>query len=214
VESSDFPLSDRDLPICLFGHSWGGYCVSAVLSYHPEIKAVIECSGFDRSSDMFEAQGKLMAGDAIYLMLPFVKLHDRLHYGEYSLATASDGMAASDAAVMIVHSQDDTTVPIEYGYDRFYERFGGDPRFTFRHYDDKGHSNIFNARTYTDEFNKHFDEWMATLGYDPYAKENTDRFIKDKADYINNNLDRKRRADRLDKDMFEMFVGFYDENIG
>lgn len=50
VESNeDIP----NLPIVLWGHSWGAYSVSNVLTYHPEVKAVIECSGFDKSSDMF-----------------------------------------------------------------------------------------------------------------------------------------------------------------
>ena len=53
-ESGNFPK----LPIALFGHSWGGYSVCSVLTYHPEVKAVIECSGCNRSSDLFEAGGK------------------------------------------------------------------------------------------------------------------------------------------------------------
>ena len=52
--SGNFP----NLPIVLFGHSWGGYIVCSVLSYHPEVKAVIACSGFNSSSNMFEAEGK------------------------------------------------------------------------------------------------------------------------------------------------------------
>ena len=56
-DSGYFP----DFPICLFGHSWGGYSVCSVLTYHPEVKAVIECSGCNRSSDLFEAGGKEQA---------------------------------------------------------------------------------------------------------------------------------------------------------
>lgn len=32
--------------------------VCSVLTYHPEVKAVIECSGFNSSSDLFEKEGK------------------------------------------------------------------------------------------------------------------------------------------------------------
>ena len=53
-ESGNFP----ELPIMLFGHSWGGYSVCSVLSLHPEVKAVIACSGFNSSPDMFEAEGR------------------------------------------------------------------------------------------------------------------------------------------------------------
>ena len=112
-----------DLPIVLFGHSWGAYSACSVLSCHPEIKAVIAVSGCNRSTDLFEAGGKEQAGNVIYAMLPFVRLHERLSFGRYASCTAMDGFAASSAAVMIVHSADDAVVPIEYGYDVFYQKY-------------------------------------------------------------------------------------------
>ena len=117
VESNnDIP----DLPIVLFGHSWGGYCVSAVLTYHPEVKAVIECSGFNRSSDMFESGGKSQAGSIIYTMTPFIRIHEFFKYGKYATNTAMDGFDASpNTNVMIVHSADDDVIGIEYGLDKF-----------------------------------------------------------------------------------------------
>ena len=119
VESNnDIP----DLPIVLFGNSWGGYCVSAVLTYHPEVKAVIECSGFNSSSDMFESGGKSQAGSVIYTMTPFIGLHERFKYGKYATNTAMDGFNSTDASVMIVHSADDGVIGIEYGLDKYYVR--------------------------------------------------------------------------------------------
>ena len=64
----------KDLPICLFGHSWGAYCVSCIPKYHPEVKAIIECSGFNSSSEEFEAQGMKQAGSFIYSMITYVHL--------------------------------------------------------------------------------------------------------------------------------------------
>ena len=211
-DSGNFP----DLPICLFGHSWGGYSVCSVLTYHPEVKAVIECSGCNRSSDLFEAGGKEQAGDLIYTMMPFIKLHERLKFGDYAANTALDGFAASEAAVMIVHSADDDVVPIEYGYDLYYEKYQGDPRFTFVRYEDKGHNDIFNdsSNTYTDEFNAGYKEWRAALDYDYKAEENKERFADERAAYIRENLDRARWSSRLDEEMLTQFVSFYDEKIG
>lgn len=120
-ESGKFP----SLPIVLFGHSWGGYSVCSVLTYHPEVKAVIACSGFNASPDLFEAEGKKQVGNGIYLMLPFVKLHERIQYGGYASNTALDGFSKSNAAVMIVHSFDDEVVPAEYGYEIYYEKIQG-----------------------------------------------------------------------------------------
>lgn len=207
-ESENFP----NLPIALFGHSWGGYSVCSVLTYHPEVKAVIACSGFNASSDMFESEGKNQAGDGIYLMLPFAKIHERIKYGDYALNTAMDGFSKSDAAVMIVHSSDDEVVPTRYGYDKYYEKYKDDPRFQFVRLENSGHE-YFKLGSYSDEFNKEFDKWLETLDYDYNAAEYKERFIEDKADYIHNHLDRDKWCNSLDNELFQSFVDFYDEQF-
>ena len=203
-----------DLPVVLWGHSWGGYSVCNVLNYHPEVKAVAECSGCCKASDMFEAGGLQQAGDVIYTMLPFSRAYERLRYGDYAAHTALDGFAASDAAVMVVHSEDDDVLPIQYGYDVYYAAYQNDPRFTFVRFTDRGHNMIYNDTTYVDEFNAAFDEWLTTLDYDYHAAENKDRFAADKADYINTHLDRARWSHSLDPALFDQFLAFYEANIG
>ena len=47
----------RDLPIVLFGHSWGAYSAGSVLNRHTDVKAAVLAAGFDRSTDLFEQQG-------------------------------------------------------------------------------------------------------------------------------------------------------------
>ena len=207
-ESGNFPR----LPIVLFGHSWGGYSVCSVLTYHPEVKAVIACSGFNASPNLFEAEGKKQAGNGIYLMLPFVKLHERLKYGGYASNTAMDGFSRSNAAVMIVHSFDDEVVPAEYGYEVYYEKYKDDSRFSFLLLENKGH-NYFSDDTYRSEFNAEFDLWLKTLDYDYETAENRERFSEDKADYIYQNLDREKWCNSLDLELFEKFVDFYNEYI-
>ena len=210
--------ADEDLsglPIVLFGHSWGGYCVSSVLTFHPEVKAVIECSGFNRSSDMFESGGKSQAGSLIYAMTPFIRLYERARFGKYAVNTAMDGFAASDASVMVVHSADDDVIGIEYGCDLYYKTYKEDARFTFLRFEDRGHNEILNDQddTYKDEFNAGFDQWLETLDYDYKAEENRERFTEDKADYITENLDHARWSSRLDQDLFARFLDFYDKAV-
>ena len=212
VEASD---DIPDLPIVLFGHSWGGYSVSAVLTYHPEVKAVIECSGFNRSSDMFESGGKSQAGNVIYAMTPFVRMYERFKYGKYATNTAMDGFDATTGSVMIVHSADDDVIGIEYGCDRYYEKYKDDPRFTFVRFEDRGHNEIFNDpdNTYKDDFNAEADKWLDTLDYDYRAEENRERFIEEKADYITEKLDHAKWSNRLDEELFSDFLEFYDRAI-
>ncbi len=209
-ESGIFPK----LPVFLFGHSWGGYSVCTVLQFHPEVKAVVECSGFNSSSDLFEAQGKKEAGSGIYAMMPFVSMYESIKFGKYGSATAMDGFAASDASVLVLHSADDDVVPIEYGYDIFYAKYKDDPRFTFIRPEDRGHSYVYNDMTYINQFNAEFDEWLETLDYDPKADENKERFTAEKADYIRSHLDRSQWSNILDQQLFDRFVRFFDAHIG
>ncbi len=130
------------LPVFLFGHSWGGYSVTSVLNQHPEVTAVCSVSGFNESSDLLQAEGKNMIGPAIYLLIPYVNLYEKIKFGNYSSQTGMDGFEKSDAGVMIVHSSDDDTVPIQYGYDIYYGKYSTDSDFVFVKYDDMGHSRI------------------------------------------------------------------------
>ena len=213
-----FVEADEDLsnlPIVLFGHSWGAYSVCSVLNYHPEVKGVIECSGFNSSSDMFESGGKSQAGGLIYAMTPFVKLYERVKYGKYAENTAMDGFASTDAAVMVVHSADDDVIEIGYGYDKYYKKYKDDARFTFLRFENKGHNDILNdpEDTYKDEFNAKFDQWLESLDYDYKAEENKERFIEEKAEYIMQNLDHARWSSRLDEELFSSFLAFYNKAI-
>lgn len=208
-ESGNFP----DLPIGLFGHSWGGYSVCNVLSFHPEIKGVIECAGSVSSADLFTSGGLGEVGPLIYPMSPFIKLHERIKYGQYAVNTGIDGFETSGARGIIVHSANDDIVRIGFGYDKYYERFKDDPKFTFIRFEDRGHNGMLldPDNTYAKEFNAGFMEWAHSLGYDINAKANRDRFAKDKAEYVRAHLDREKYADRIDKELFDQFIEFYDE---
>lgn len=206
--SGNFP----SLPVVLFGHSWGGYCVCSVLSFHPEVRAVIECSGCNTSYDLFKAAGKKEGGAFIYAMMPFIRLHEKIHFGKYADASALDGFAASKAAVMVVYSADDDVVPIETGYDLFYEKYGSDPRFTFVRFENRGHNYVYDDHTYINEFNAEYDEWFKALDYD--HAENPDRFAADRAEFFSAHLDREKWSTRLDPELFARFLSFYDAHIG
>ena len=206
-DSGNFP----DVPIMLFGHSWGAYSACSVLEYHPEVAAVIAISGCNKSSDVFEVGAKEQLGPFTALMMPCIRLHERIKFGKYAKSTAMKGFKSSDTRVMVVHSEDDNVVGISYGYDIYYDKYKDDARFSFMKLKDKGHSYVFNDMTYIDEFNAGFDKWLETLDYDYSASENQDRFIADKADYIHKNLDRNRWSNKLDTGMFQDFLAFYND---
>ena len=196
----------KDLPVMLWGHSWGGYCVGAVLNYHPEVKAVASIAGFNQSGDLILAQGREMVGGFADFTMPYVKSIERSKCGKYAAATALDGFKNSACGVLIAHSSDDTTVPIQYGYDVYYKRYANDTRFEFIRYEDKGHSNILYSdlylnylRDFNEEFHKAFQDRT------PSAEE--------RSAYIREHLDRNIFCNGLDTELFDRILKFYDLHL-
>ena len=203
-----------DTDILLLGHSWGGYSVTNVLTYHPEVKAVVSFAGFDNSTDLIYSQGKAMAGDAVEIVLPFMNIYESITFGEYASNTASKAFEASQAKVMVLHSSDDTTVPMEYGYDIWYEKYKDDPQFTFIPFTDKGHSSIMQserAKEYQKEFQAKGEAWKEALGYDTEAEENKERYEADVAGFYAENFDKTAYGYMLDYEIFDSIIKFYIE---
>ena len=116
-QTSDFD----NLPIMLFGHSWGGYSVGSVLNLHPDVKAVVIVAGFNKSMDIIEEEGKKIAGDGVRVLLPYISLYERFKFGKYASYNCINGFENTEAGVMIIHSADDEMISQEKGFDVFYD---------------------------------------------------------------------------------------------
>lgn len=99
-----------NLPILLFGHSWGGYAVANVLHYNHEISGVVSVAGVDSPMDIILEQGKSMMGSFIYTQYPFLWLYQRLMFGKVASLSAVDAINQSDVPVLIIHGTEDEMV--------------------------------------------------------------------------------------------------------
>ena len=86
-----------------------------------------------------------MVGGVAKLLLPFATLHEYFMYGNYAFSTSMKGFASSDCDVFIIHGEKDDTIPLQYGYETYYEKYAEDPRFTFKLFSDRDHSLLDNA---------------------------------------------------------------------
>lgn len=157
----------RDLPVFLFGHSWGAYSAGCVLESHPEVKAAVLISGFDRSKDMILQQGKEIVGEVATVLSPSVLLYERCKFGAWAERSVTESIQNSEASVLIVHSKDDMTVLPENGYDRYYEVFRDVSRVSFQLYEDRGHSYLFYsdaAQEYRDKLNADYLAYVDSHG--------------------------------------------------
>ena len=177
----------KDLPVVLFGHSWGGYSVGNVLNIHPEIKSAVIVSGCNESRDLIEYQGEQFVGGFAKVTIGYVDLYETIKFGKkYTDISAIDGMKNTDAGIMIVHSKDDTTVPTKYGYDKFYKEFAGDNRFQFVLYENKGHNYLFysdEAGEYREQVNQAYKEYVESHGGE-YNAEIKEEFMSNCVDKI------------------------------
>ena len=129
----------KDLPLVLMGYSWGGMSVGNVLNNHPEVEAAVMLAGWNKSMNMIDYRGCEMVGGVAKLLLPFASLYEYTKYGDYAFSTAMKGFAATDCEIMIVHGEVDDTIPIQYGYDTYYKKYGDSDRFVFKKYEDRDH---------------------------------------------------------------------------
>ena len=130
----------KDLPFVLLGYSWGGLSVTNVLNYHPEVEAVVSLAGWNKSMNLIDYRGTDMVGPLAKALLPFASMYEFVEYGKYAFSTSMKGFKKSDCKVMIVHSDDDSTIPIEYGYEKYYSKYKDDSRFVFKKYTGRDHA--------------------------------------------------------------------------
>ena len=193
-----------DLPIFLFGHSWGGYAVGNVLNMHPDVKAAVIIAGFNQSADLLQYQGEQMIGTGIYIFMPYLKLYERIKFGEeYTATSAVEGMRKTDADIMVIHSKDDTAVPTKYGYDKFYENFSDSDRFRFVLYENKGHNYLFcsdAALEYREQLNADYKAYVEEQGGE-YNAEIKERFMTEHLD--------KKKCFEPDPELMEQILELY-----
>ncbi len=102
--------SISDFPIMLYGHSWGGYAVTAILNYNYNITAVTSIAGFNSPIDMLMEQAKRMSVVLGYIEYPFGWAYQTLLFGKTARLTAVDGINSSNTPVMIIHGDGDEEI--------------------------------------------------------------------------------------------------------
>ena len=195
----------KSFPLMLFGHSWGAYSTCNALYFHPEVKAVVALSGFNHSADLIRTHGHIYSNGGEETIMPIIENHEKELFGSMADSTAVRGFDSSNAGVFIVHSGDDNVVPYEAGYKIYYPKYKDNPRFKFVLYENRGHGTVYYSEEgvkYTREFDKKFKEFEKKKP----TEEERIKFFKD-------NVDHSYWIDRLDHDLFNQIIEFYNQYI-
>lgn len=100
------------LPICLMGHSWGGYAVTAGLSFGHDVKASVSISGYADPVEMMMQFATTSMSSATAFLYPFVWLDEHITFGKHASLTAVDGINQSNIPVMLIHGTEDGLIPL------------------------------------------------------------------------------------------------------
>lgn len=197
----DFVTQSNTLPLYLFGHSWGGYAVSAVSCYKLyDIKAIFVQSGFNRSCDMVLEEGSRFVGKWIYAFSAYIRLYERLKYGKAAKYTARKGIAKASAAgtkFLILHSTDDKTISLGKSV---FANVDKNDNITFVTEKNKGHNSLD-----SDNAIKHKAELDKRL-IEKYGKHYTNA---NKREFYRENED-KLLYDELDSNLMKLIADFYE----
>lgn len=100
----------QTLPVVLYGHSWGGYAVAAVLANHPEVRAAVSLAGFATPAIALYDFAENRTGIFGVLAYPLFWGYHCLLFGQNANRSAISSINATAAPVMVVHGTEDNTL--------------------------------------------------------------------------------------------------------
>lgn len=135
----------KDIPLLLYGHSWGGYAVSAALYDQSIIKAAIVRSGFSDTGDMLLEEGAKLYGNVVWLLAPYISIYERVLFAGDVDRTGVRGLKATNAKVLVLHSKDDKTISLDHSLYGYANEYKHNENVTTLLYEEKSH-NVVNAQ--------------------------------------------------------------------
>ena len=197
------------VPVFLYGHSWGGYAVAAVLHFDHDVAASASVAGFNKAMPMIMEWGGRMIGPLIYAEYPFIWINQKLTFGETFELTAVDAINGTDTPVLILHGDEDATV----GYDTVSiisqkdQITNPNVEYIVRSGEGQnGHNSLFQAlerNAYMDELQAEYDELYEQ--YDHEIPEDVNRAFYAGVD--------KELASRIDEEFLEAVEAFYRRSV-
>lgn len=106
-------------PLFLFGHSWGGYAVTSVLSIHKNIRGCAAVAPFNSGYTLLAEKGaQYMAPfeDMVKIDFPeeFLKTYQTLLFKDYTKYDAVQGINSTDIPVYIAHGKRDFIISFNH----------------------------------------------------------------------------------------------------
>lgn len=198
-----------EMPILLFGHSWGGYAAANMPHFDHDIKGIVSVSGANSAMDMIIEQGEHMMGSFIYVQKPFLWAYQQLLFGKLTSLEAVDAINKTDIPYLIIHGSEDEMVGIDESAVVAYKEKWTNPNVQTIIIDAKGrndHNNLFRSSEALDYIDQINGEYKAL-----YEKYNQNIPYALKQEFYAQ-LDRSR-VNVLDQDLMDQIDQFYRQAI-
>lgn len=106
-------------PLFLFGHSWGGYAATSVLSLHKNIRGCAAVAPFNSGYTLLAEKGEQYIApfsDMVKIDFPeeFLKTYQMQLFKEYTKYDAVQGINSTDIPVYIAHGNRDFVISFNY----------------------------------------------------------------------------------------------------
>ncbi len=199
----------EDLPVLLYGHSWGGYAVTAIFNYEHDVAAAVSVAGFNDPMTMIMEWGENMMGGFIHVEYPYIYIYQRMIFGDKISMTAVDGINNTDTPVLIIHGTEDETIGFDSAGTIAYKDEITNPNVQYKICDKEkqnDHNRLFtdiDAIEYIDEQNEIYRDL-----YKQYDGEIPDDV---KADFYAG-VD-KDKVNVMDEEFMQDVLKFYEEAV-
>ena len=158
------------LPVYLYGHSWGGYAVAAILNYDHDITAVASVAGYNSPMEMIMAWSKPQMGVLAYVEYPYLWTYQKLLFGGASNLSAAEGINKGETPVLIIHGTEDEVIAYDGPSIMAHRDEITNPNVQFLTIDERGrnhHSDLWmskEALAYVEELDEQMKELQNEYG--------------------------------------------------
>lgn len=196
----------QNKPVYLFGHSWGGYAVTAVLKYHHSIKAVVSVAGFNSPLKMILEWGKDMMGVLVYVEYPYMYLYQKLKFGKKLGITAVDSINQAEIPVLLIHGSADDTVHANGAATFACRKKITNPKVKYVLYEKErqnGHMTLLRDIKALEYVNEIANE------YNKLVKEHGKKLTREQVAVVFDKID-KQKANQVNAELFQIILQFYE----
>ncbi|MBD5082013.1 MAG: alpha/beta hydrolase [Ruminococcaceae bacterium] len=199
----------KDLPVLLYGHSWGGYAVTAIFNYDHNITASVSVAGFNKPMQMIVEWARGMMGGFAYVESPYIWLYQKTVFGNNLETTAVDGINNTDTPILLLHGNKDGTIGIDESAIMAYRDKITNPNVQYKICDKErqnGHNSLFHSAEsldYADEINVEYEKLYNE--YDGKIPDDVRKSFYDQCD--------KFKVSELDADFIDSVLDFYEKQL-